>query len=140
MNWKTYAPEPVGAAARRRELLKALGCLGLVVLVIAALPVACSIGNGINYSDGTRTAALIKVSKKGVLWKTWEGELAIFTTEKGGAMKPYEFSIPDEALARSLATHEGKTVRISYDERLCGLPWLGSTSVYVTGFEVVERP
>src|SRR6516162_8629673 len=54
-----------------------------------------------SYSTGERTGYIQKVSKKGWVCKTWEGELAM-TTVPGTAPQIFPFSVRDEATARRI--------------------------------------
>ncbi len=124
---------------RTREVLtKIIVILGLCSALFLGVA-GCSIAaNSIEYSSGTRTANLIKVSYKGLFWKTWEGELGIFEIGENGAAQPFDFTIPSESLANKLREAEGKKVKITYTQSLMPLPWKGGTRTYVTNFEIIE--
>lgn len=59
-------------------------------------------GIPIDYSDGSRTGVVTKFSKKGIFWKTWEGEMNLGGMKKDseGMLVPniWQFSVTDPAL------------------------------------------
>ncbi|MDH4335198.1 MAG: hypothetical protein OEW24_08085 [Chloroflexota bacterium] len=91
-----------------------------------------------SYSDGVRTGYLQKLSRKGWLCKTWEGELAL-ATAPGVSPQIFEFSIRDDSLARALTGDMGKgRVSLHYEEHR-GVPTscFGDTPYFVVGFSVL---
>lgn len=50
----------------------------VIIITISALVVAVYFGflHNASYSEGVRSGELIKVSHKGILFKTWEGEIS----------------------------------------------------------------
>lgn len=118
-------------------------CILSVALSVLALVGAMIYGNifGLmpNYSDGDRSGVVVKISKKGVLFKSWEGQVLLGGMTKGaeGTMVPttWSFSIPakEVGLANQLAeaSNTGKRVTLSYHEFLIG-PLTLSTPYVVT--------
>ena len=71
--------------------------LALIVLLIATF----AFFNFANFSSGYRAGVPIKVSHKGVLFKTWEGQLNVggLTNSSQGAIPTmWEFSIADNKI------------------------------------------
>lgn len=69
-------------------------------------------------SDGKRVGNLTKISKKGKVFKTWEG-----TIDEGyGENLTTHFSVKDEKLAQELYAYEGKQVILYYEEHFSGFP------------------
>lgn len=64
------------------------------------------------YSDGTRSGKLTKFSKKGILCKTYEGELMM--GEAGD--NNWLFSVKDETIAQELQNNVGKEMTLHYDQ------------------------
>jgi hypothetical protein len=94
------------------------------------------------YSEGTRTGYLIKISRKGVLLKTFEGQLNL-----GGFQQPgqpavmgniWEFSVRDRAVFEKLQQVEGKQVTLFYKEKIRAMPWQGDTNYFVYAVEPVR--
>ena len=130
----TPAPVPVQKKKRRKWLLLPLA-LVLLPLLIFALWTWVTLGYV--YSAGDRPGYVQKLSKKGWLCKTWEGELNM---AQPGAAPPqiFSFTIPDDSLANALAPHLGKRVALTYEEHR-GIPTncFGDTDYFVTAFRVV---
>lgn len=92
-----------------------------------------------SYSDGDRVGYVQKISKKGWVFKTWEGELAMVNMP-GALSEIFTFSVRDDAVAKSIQESLGKRVRLSYEEHV-GVPlsWFAETRYYVVGVEVVGQ-
>lgn len=90
-----------------------------------------------NYSTGERAGYLQKLSKKGWLCKTWEGELSLIAIP-GAAPEKFLFTVRDDDVARKVDTTMGKRVSLTYEEHL-GLPTtcFGDTAYFVTGVKEV---
>lgn len=106
------------------------------VIVFCAILWICSW----TYSEGTRSGNLIKVSKKGVVFKTIEGELNLggVSTMEGLEGNIWSFTVLDGALADAFTPYEGKKVKVYYRERYKTMPWLGDTNYIVTKVELIE--
>lgn len=90
------------------------------------------------YSEGTRTGYVQKLSRKGWLCKTWEGELAM-TTQPGVAPVIFPFTVRSDSTAAAITRLEGKQVTLRYKEHL-GVPsrCFGETSHFVEGVTPVQ--
>jgi len=66
-----------------------------------------------SYSDGERAGYVQKLSRKGWLCKTWEGEIAMVTMP-GAIPEKFEFSVRDEAMAQRINQLAGKRVVLDY--------------------------
>lgn len=59
------------------------------------------------YSDGERTGVITKISKKGLIFKSWEGDMLVggMATNSDGTMVPatWQFSFPADAAGDALA-------------------------------------
>jgi hypothetical protein len=88
-----------------------------------------------SYSDGERVGTLQKLSRKGWLCKTYEGEIAMYVVG-GIAPQIWAFTIREEQVARKLNASLGKRVRLHYDEHR-GLPstCFGDTTYFVNAGE-----
>lgn len=105
-------------------LLIVLPGLGLAAWVWAALR--------ISYSSGERSGFVQKISHKGWICKTWEGELAM-TTQPGVPPQIFEFSVRDDGVATQLMRSAGQHVVLSYEQHR-GVPGncFGETEYYIT--------
>lgn len=85
------------------------------------------------YSDGERTGLLTKLSRKGNVFKTYEGEVLIGNFQQApNVMVPekFYFSVKNEKLADTLMKLQGKVISLKYFQYRKTLPWRGE-SVYV---------
>jgi len=94
------------------------------------------------YSEGNRAGILQKFSKKGNIFKTYEGELVMSsissTSNTTIASEKFYFSVKDESVAQSLFGYEGKRVTLHYEQKRKHLPWNGETDYYVDGIRPEE--
>ena len=91
-----------------------------------------------SYSSGERAGWVQKLSKKGWLCKTWEGELAMVSLP-GSTPEKFLFTVWDDAVAEKINVVMGKRVALHYEEKV-GLPTscFGDTRAYVTGVRVQD--
>lgn len=92
-----------------------------------------------SYSSGDRVGYIQKLSKKGWICRTWEGELAM-TQIPGAQPIVFAFSIRDDKVAAELVKAEGKRVSLQYEQKV-GIPTscFGETQHFVTGVRVVSQ-
>ena len=104
-------------AGTGRATLWILGGLAATMLLVAAyFWVALSW----NYSAGERAGWVQKLSKKGWLCKTWEGEMAMVAMP-GSLPEKFPFTVRDDAVADEINRSMGKRVALYYEEKV-GLP------------------
>lgn len=91
-----------------------------------------------SYSEGERAGWLQKLSHKGWVCKTWEGELAL-VSQPGAPLEKFPFTILDEHVAQDLSKYIGKRVSLHYEEK-AGLPTscFGDTRYYITRVTAVD--
>ena len=117
----------------------------LIAVVIIAIGVIAFFYFG-KFSEGYRSGKIMKVSERGVVFKTWEGQMDLQTF---GAVKDksnmitetFKFSIVDDPeLIKELekASLDGVRVNLHYFERYMVVPWRGDTKVFATGIERQE--
>lgn len=108
------------------RLIAALVALALLVTAYFALALTWS------YSTGERAGWVQKLSNKGWVCKTWEGELALVSLP-GSTVEKFFFTVRDEQVAQDLLQAMGKRVSLHYEEKV-GLPGtcFGDTRHYVT--------
>lgn len=116
----------------------------IAILVVVLLAIMAFFYFG-TYSEGTRAGTIIKVSKRGTIFKTYEGQLNVnafgAVKGKGGLNESFEFSVPkDPELIEKIDGLIGKPVRLSYKEKYFLFPWLGETKYMVTDVELNEDP
>ncbi|MBM3737387.1 MAG: hypothetical protein FJW39_16530 [Acidobacteria bacterium] len=113
--------------------------LGVPVLLICAVVGWTWVTLKFSYSSGDRTGYVQKISHKGWLCKTWEGELAMVPMP-GVQAQVFLFSVRDEAVAQRLRDVSGQRVRLTYDQHR-GVPTscFGETEYFVTGVQVFRQ-
>jgi len=112
--------------------IAALLVLGLVFLLYA------------DYSSGVRAGVPVKFSKKGVVFKTYEGELNVggLTNSPDGAIPTtWSFSVrrSDDKVHQDMerAMTEHKRVKLHYSEKYVQLFWRGDTKYFVREVELL---
>ena len=94
------------------------------------------------YSDGFRSGMLQKLSHKGNLMKTYEGELVLSSISSTNnialASEKFYFSIEIDSLAKRMMDYEGKKVRVHYEQKKGTLSWRGD-SEYIVDAVTVEQ-
>jgi hypothetical protein len=112
----------------------------LIVLlgVIAIFSLYIFVALNWSYSTGERAGFLQKVSNKGWICKTWEGELSLVAMP-GAAPEKFLFTVRDEAIAQKISAAAGKRVTLNYEQHK-GLPTscFGDTDYFVTGVTEIE--
>lgn len=126
----TSAP-PIRAHKTRNKLLIGLLILILVPVVIASLWVWIALGY--TYASGERAGYIQKISKKGWLCKTWEGELAMANLP-GTMPQIFTFTVRNDSIAHVIEQNAGKQVSLTYQQHR-GVPTscFGETEYFVTG-------
>ena len=93
-----------------------------------------------SYSEGERVGILQKLSRKGWVCKTYEGELAQYVVT-GVTPQIWSFTASDAVVAQKLNALLGERVRLHYGEHV-GLPTscLGDTRYFVDRVEEIDPP
>lgn len=88
------------------------------------------------FSNGSRSGELIKFSNKGIIMKTWEGEIS----QGISGAQIFQFSVEpsEKEIIEKLEALQGRYVKLRYKERFFKLSWLGDTKYFIT--EVKEEP
>lgn len=91
-----------------------------------------------SYSTGERVGIVQKISNKGWVCKTWEGELNMVVLP-GGIPEKFYFTVWDASVAASINKTIGKRVSLHYEEKL-GLPTscFGDTRHFITKVQVLD--
>jgi len=86
-----------------------------------------------SYASGERSGFVQKISKKGWICKTWEGELAMANLP-GAMPQIFEFTVRDESVANAVTKTMGKRVSLHYEQHR-GIPFacFGDTEYFITG-------
>jgi hypothetical protein len=111
------------------------------LLIIPALLVAGYIYFVLSwsFSEGERAGWVQKLSKKGWLCKTWEGELSLISMPGAGQEK-FLFTVHSDEVAAQINRVMGKRVTLHYEEKV-GIPTscFGDTRYFVTKVTAVDE-
>lgn len=90
------------------------------------------------YSEGTRAGELIKFSHKGVLVKTWEGEIS----QGISGAQIFTFSVLDDEqqVIERLKEYQGQYVKVTYVERYATFFFWGDTKYFITEITQEKSP
>jgi hypothetical protein len=95
------------------------------------------------YSEGYRAGLLQKFSKKGTIFKTYEGEMILSSVHSRAdiaiASEKFLFSVTDEKVATQLDQMQGQYVVIHYMEKNGVVPWVGETTYIVDSVRIAEN-
>lgn len=112
----------------------------IIVLLFLAIMLFFYYGT---FSTGVRAGIVMKVSKRGTIFKTYEGQMNLETfgavESENIVSETFNFSVVkgNDDLIRQLeeAARSGKRINLRYIERYVTLPWRGETKYFVTGVE-----
>jgi len=107
--------------------------VGLVVLIILGLAGFTWVTLHWSYSEGERAGYVQKLSRKGWLCKTWEGEMAMVTMP-GTVAEKFAFTVREPAIAAKLNASVGKRVALHYEQH----KWIPSSCFGETEYFVIE--
>jgi len=128
------------STGRSQRGLAFVGWLGLIAM-LAALLFAAYLWLMLtwSYSRGERAGWVQKLSEKGYVCKTWEGEMAMVTMP-GSIPEKFLFTVRDDAVAEKLEAAMGRRVAVDYEEHI-GLvtSCFGDTGHFVTGVKVIDE-
>lgn len=114
------------------------------VLVCGGCAGCSAVLGEVSYSDGERTGTITKFSHKGVVWKTWEGEMSLggFRNNAEGKVQAnmWEFTVSDPEVVEEVkkAQRDGGVYTLHYKQTLNTPIWKSSTGYFVT--KVVKEP
>ncbi|WP_299899277.1 6-phosphogluconate dehydrogenase [uncultured Aquimarina sp.] len=114
----------------------------ILLIIIAAIIVLFAVWYAsvyyATYSEGVRSGELIKFSNKGVLFKTWEGEIS----QGISGAQIFSFSVEDQnkEVIKKLEEYQGRYVKLKYKERFAKVSWLGDSKYFVIDVEEEESP
>ena len=91
------------------------------------------------YSSGERVGYVQKLSEKGFVCKTFEGEL-VLVSMPGTQAEKFLFTVKDAEVAKNINASIGKRVSLTYEEHK-GIPssCFGETSYFVQNVSVMDK-
>ncbi len=92
----------------------------------------------VTFSEGTRAGELIKFSHKGVIVKTWEGEIS----QGISGAQIFSFSVMDKEadVIEKLKEYQGRYVKLTYVERYDTFFFWGDTKYFITDVSEENSP
>lgn len=93
-----------------------------------------------SFSSGERAGYVQKLSRKGWLCKTWEGEM-VLVSMPGTVAEKFPFTVRSDAIARQINDSIGAKVALTYEQHI-GIPTtcFGETGYFVSAVKVVADP
>lgn len=129
------------------RLLQSLIVAAILILLVFTLSfgpyVLGIIAPNFIYSEGDRVGQVTKLSKKGLIWKTWEASMGL--TQSGSYVEHWNFSIDNGDPQRDIlfkkvteSYNSGDIVKVHYIQHLGIIPWRGKTSYHIQNIETVQ--
>jgi hypothetical protein len=123
---------------KRHPLAVTLSSVIGVPVVLLALWTAITLSY--TYSSGDRAGFLQKLSQRGWLCKTWEGEMQL-TAIPGAAPEKFIFSVRSDSIAAEANKLLGKPVVLHYEQhRRVPTSCFGDTEYFITAVRPVTTP
>ena len=92
------------------------------------------------YSEGYRAGLLQKFSNKGMIFKTYEGELILSSVSSNSnvaiASEKFQFSVLKKNISPMFDTLQGRNVIVHYIEKKGIIPWRGDSRYLVDSIAV----
>ena len=92
------------------------------------------------YSEGYRAGLLQKFSNKGIIFKTYEGEMILSsvssTRDVALASEKFLFTVTNKSLVRQFDTLQGQSVIVHYKQKNAPLFWRGDSPYLVDSLNV----
>jgi hypothetical protein len=99
--------------------------IALAVILTASL-------TAFDYSEGFRIGVVDKFSKKGIICKTWEGQLIMDGQGSYGKSRLFKFSVEDENVAKQIQSSAGMKVRLNYTQKKLTTSCSGDSQYRIT--------
>jgi hypothetical protein len=124
-------PPPAPPARKNHHRVRTI-ILSIVLIPAVVIALWIWVAMGYTYASGDRAGYVQKISKKGWLCKTWEGELAMANLP-GTMPQIFSFTVRDDSVAHVLEQTIGKQVSVTYEQHR-GLPTscFGETEYFIS--------
>jgi hypothetical protein len=107
----------------------------LILLLIGAIAIYWFYFN--RYGTGERKGTLIKITHKGNIFKTDEGEMWLSCKQTMNPERFY-FSVTDDSVANLLKNLQDECVQVTYVQYRAILPWRGDSRYIVTAVSAIR--
>ncbi len=112
----------------------------IIVLLVILLGVYIVMKYFYTYSEGYRAGLLQKFSNKGVIFKTYEGELILSSIASSRdvalASEKFLFTMVNKDLVRQFDTLQGQNIIVHYIQKGGAVPWRGDSKYLVDSVKV----
>lgn len=135
-------PSDDGTPARSRRRRRRRRLAWFFIIVFAVLAVAFYIRYFVPYTSDTLTTGYITlVEKRGIFFKTFEGEMiseSVLADTSKVYSRDFYFSIPNDSLGRLVQSYQGtgKRVTVTTQKYFGTVPWRGSQKSVITNISV----
>jgi len=87
------------------------------------------------YSQGARVGIITKLSQKGYICKSWEGEMNVGAGNGNFSPTTWDFTVEDPDVIKALLQHQekGDRVKLDYTEEVVVWPCRADTKYFITG-------
>lgn len=134
--------ETLTLSQRIKGTAKRIFRITLAALLILGIVVISFLYWGV-YDEGVRAGTILRISRKGMIFKTYEGQLNLqtFGALKGvnPIMESFDFSVEssETSVIKDLeeAALSGERVNLHYIKRYKAFPWRGDTKYFITKVE-----
>lgn len=119
----------------------------IIISVVLILAIAFGIAYWGVYEDGVMAGKILRVSEKGMMFKTYEGKINLETfgalRDASPIAESFDFSVEksDQALINELkqVSLTGERVNLYFVKRYMRFPWRGDTKYFATKVERVGK-
>lgn len=140
MNSSTSSPKVSGWPGIKQKIRKAFYYFIIVFVIFTGIFIYWKYFY--TYSDGYRAGLLQKFSRKGNLFKTYEGEMILSSVSSNSnvvlASEKFYFSVIKKDLALRLDTIQGQMVIVHYKQKNGVLFWQGDTEYLVDKVKIAQ--
>ncbi len=113
-----------------------------LVVVILALAAFIYWKYFATYSDGVQGGKMQKISRRGNIFKTWEGYILISASSDPNLSiitpKEWNFTVTNDSLAHVIESYAEKNVILRYHQKNGTLPWRGDTQYIIYDVSLVK--
>ncbi len=115
-----------------------------IIFIVCGLTLGILGSKGCNNSSGIRTGTITKFSHKGLVKKSWEGELlmgGVANHGEGTVANVWQFSVLDTNLVPKIdkAAQDGSRVSFNYQQTFFYNPMRRDTAYFITGVIVLTN-
>jgi hypothetical protein len=132
--------------SHHRSAVRFAPVLALITVMVFASPGLVALGRtwiglSVTESAGQVVGTLVKLSHKGWMCKTWEGEMIATGGDDRTIPTHFLFSVRSPAVAQALASDLGRSVLVQYAQHPVPTPsCIGDTDYFIEQATLATRP